>query len=164
MSMIPTEKYTEIISVLPILCVDVVIQNTQGEYLLVKRINEPKKGHWWPVGGRVLKGETIEQAVIRKIKEETDLNVKTIQPIGYFELMTDANPFHLPFQYHTVSIVFVAGIEDGQKVKLDKQSAEWKYTKQLPADFHIEPFSLQDLGTFSPNGSAMFDAGRKKEK
>ena len=164
MSMIPTEKYTEITSVLPILCVDVVIQNTQGKYLLVKRINEPKKGRWWPVGGRVLKGETIKQAVIRKIKEETNLNVKSVQPIGYFELMTDANPFDLPFQYHTVSIVFVAAIEDCQKVKLDKQSAEWKYTKQLPADFHIKPFSLQDLGTFSPNGPAMFYEGRGKEK
>lgn len=162
--MIPNEKYSEIISVLPILCVDVVIQNTQGEYLLVKRINEPKKGQWWPVGGRVLKGETIEQAVIRKIKEETDLNVKTIQPIGYFELTTDANPFHLPFQYHTVSIVFMAAIEDGQKVKLDKQSAEWKYAKQLPADFHIKPFNLQNLGKFSSNAPAISDERRKKEK
>lgn len=162
--MIPTEKYTEIISVLPILCVDVVIQNIQGEYLLVKRINEPKKGHWWPVGGRVLKGETIKEAVIRKIKEETSLNVKTVQPIGYFELITDANPFNLPFQYHTVSIVFVAAIEDHQKVKLDKQSAEWKYANQLPADFHIKPFNVQELGEFSPNAPAMSQEGKEKEK
>ena len=60
--MIPAEQYKEIIKVLPILCVDIVIKNNRGEYLLVKRAHEPLKGRWWVVGGRVHKGESIEQA------------------------------------------------------------------------------------------------------
>lgn len=43
MSLIPADEYARIIEVLPILCVDVIVQNSKGEYLLVKRANEPLK-------------------------------------------------------------------------------------------------------------------------
>jgi len=141
MSLIPREKYNEIIEVLPILCVDIFIQNSRGEYLLIKRANEPMKGRWWPIGGRVHKGETLEEAAIRKIIEETALQVKAVRPIGYFELITDETPFGLPFPYHAVGVVFSAFVDDHEPVKLDAQSTEWKYAKEIPADYHINPFT-----------------------
>jgi colanic acid biosynthesis protein WcaH len=160
MSLIPTEKYGEIITVLPILCVDVVIQNAKGEYLLVKRNNEPKKGHWWPVGGRVLKGETLEQAVIRKVKEETSLDVSAARVIGYFELITDANPLNQPVQYHTVSVVFSTVVDDHQQVRLDEQSMEWKYDQVLPVDFYINRAHLQEPGKLVPHTTTTFGEGK----
>ena len=60
MSLIALDKYTKIIEDLPIYCVDIIIKNDQEEYLLIKRNNEPKKGEWWVIGGRVLKGETTK--------------------------------------------------------------------------------------------------------
>jgi len=54
---------------MPILCVDVILRNRKGEYLLLKRLNEPKKGRWWPVGGRVSGGE-LTAAARRKVREE----------------------------------------------------------------------------------------------
>lgn len=63
MSMIPKKTYIQILKSLPILCVDIIARNAKGEYLLVKRANEPKKYRWWIVGGRVFKGESLEQAV-----------------------------------------------------------------------------------------------------
>lgn len=143
MRQIPFNKYTEIIEVLPIFCVDVVAQNARGEYLLIKRANEPKKDEWWVIGGRVLKGETLEDAAIRKVKEETSLQVRDIRPIGYFELLNGANPFGLSFEYHAVSIVFKAVIDGCQAVKLDNQSIGFKFTKELPADFYIKPFEVK---------------------
>ncbi len=162
MSLIPTEKYVEIIKALPILCVDVVIQNAQGEYLLVKRNNEPKKGHWWPVGGRVLKGETLEQAVIRKVSEETSLHVNNIKLIGYFELITDANPFNQPFRYHAVSVVFSVVVDDHQQVRLDEQSMEWKYDQQLPVDFYINQAYLREPEKFVPKAPTTFAEGKEQ--
>ena len=41
MRLIPIKEYSRIIEVLPILCVDVAVQNSKGEYLLVRRTNEP---------------------------------------------------------------------------------------------------------------------------
>ncbi len=140
MSLIPLDKYTGILEVLPVLCVDIVAQNAGGEYLLIKRANEPKKGVWWVIGGRVLKGETLEQSAARKVKEETGLQVKTMRPIGYFELVRGKNPFGLPFEYHTISIVFAADIDGNQPINLDNQSQGYKFSKDLPVDFNIVPF------------------------
>jgi len=141
MSVIPAEKLAEIIDVLPILCVDIVMQNAQGEYLLVKRINEPRKDQWWVIGGRVLKGETLEEAARRKVSEETALQVETMQPIGYYEAVAQANPFGLRFQYHAVSVVFMTVVDSFQAVRLDSQSAEWKFAKELPSDFRVRSFN-----------------------
>src|SRR3989338_2341217 len=140
MSLIPLDKYVDIVKDLPILCADIVLQNTRGEYLLIKRNNEPLKDEWWVIGGRVLKGETMEEAAIRKVKQETVLQIKNMRPIGSFELVNGTNPFGLPFKYHSVSIVFSAVIDSQQSIKLDDQSVEFKFAKELPADFIVQPF------------------------
>ena len=43
--MIPEKLYREIFSVLPILTVDIVIRSEAGQVSLVRRKNEPIKGH-----------------------------------------------------------------------------------------------------------------------
>jgi len=42
----------------------------EGRILLIKRLNEPKKGFWAIPGGHVDPGETPEIAVIRETEEE----------------------------------------------------------------------------------------------
>ncbi len=140
MSLIPLDKYTKIIEDLPIYCVDIIIKNDQEEYLLIKRNNEPKKGEWWVIGGRVLKGETTKDAAIRKVKQETGLQVRKMEPVGYFELVNGENPFGLPFKYHAVSVVYIAIIDDYQKIVLDDQSTGFKFAKELPKEFNIQTF------------------------
>ncbi len=138
--MIPAEQYQHIIKVLPILCVDVVIKDARGKYLLIKRANEPRQGQWWVIGGRLLKGETLEEAVVRKVREETSLNVETLHPIGYYEAVSQENPFGLAPRLHAVSVVFSTVVNDGQQIRLDDQSLDWKYSKELPVDFCFKPF------------------------
>ena len=135
MNFIPADDYTRIINVLPILCVDVVIQNPRDEYLLVKRASEPLKDQWWVVGGRVHKGETMEQAAIRKVKEEVSLDIKNLRLIGYYEEIFRENSFNLKSGLHTISIVFSTVVDESQQVKLDYQSTDWKYSNELPAEF-----------------------------
>ena len=137
---IPLEHYKEIVEVLPILCVDVIIKNHNGEYLLIKRANEPLKGQWWVIGGRVLKGESLEQAAKRKVKEEVGLEIDNVQSIGYYEDSLETNPFGSAIPLHSISIVFSTIIEDEKRVTLDYQSSDWKYSKELPTDFFIKPF------------------------
>jgi len=55
--MIQENLYKKILEYLPILCVDVIIKDLNGSILLIKRNNEPLKGEWWVIGGRVLHGE-----------------------------------------------------------------------------------------------------------
>ena len=138
--MIPVEQYKQILEVMPILCVDVVIKNSCGEYLLVKRANEPCKGQWWVVGGRVLKNETLEQAVLRKVKQEIGLTVQALDPLGYYEDRFEKNSIQLDSPLHAVSVVFSTVIDGEQVIKLDGQSHEWKFFKELPRAFRVKAF------------------------
>lgn len=140
MSFIPADEYARIIEALPILCVDVVVRNSMDEYLLVKRANEPLKDQWWVVGGRVLKGETLEQAAIRKVREEIGLKVNFVEPIGYYEDTAEMNSFGLSTPLHSVSVVFSTVVDKRQQVKLDYQSTDWKYSNELPTNFYIKTF------------------------
>ena len=129
------EQYQQVLERVPVLCVDGVIINGQGRFLLVKRRNAPRQDQWWVPGGRVLKGETLEEAFKRKMREELGIDVNVLMPIGYFEIRHDDDPRGGPDGVHQVSIVFAAVAASGE-VTLDDQSAEWGFFDRLP-----EPFS-----------------------
>jgi 8-oxo-dGTP diphosphatase len=50
--------------------------------LLIKRATVPFKGYWALPGGRVEAGETVEQTIVREVKEETGLTVTVVNKIG----------------------------------------------------------------------------------
>lgn len=47
-----------------------------GKVLLVKRAKEPLRGRWMVPGGTVERGETLEQALVREVREETGVLVQ----------------------------------------------------------------------------------------
>jgi len=141
--MIPNKMYNEILSNLPILCVDIIIMNNMGQYLLVKRANEPLKNEWWIVGGRVKKGETIKDAAIRKVWEELSLQINDLEPIGIYEGFFEKSNQNISGGVHTVSVVFVTKVHhESKQIDLDDQSLDWKYSNKLPPDFAYKPFSV----------------------
>lgn len=117
---------------MPILCVDMIV--TMGKtVLLVKRDNEPLKGEWWVPGGRVLKGETLTDAVHRKMKEEVGLEVDIHEFVGLYEGFFDKSAHGVPT--HTVSAVFVVR-PISTDVELDNQSSNYTWTSGgLPPKF-----------------------------
>ncbi len=133
--MIPRKKYSKILEILPILCVDIIIKNSDDQYLLIKRSNEPLKDEWWVIGGRVIKGETLEEAAQRKVKEEVGLVTSEYTLAGYYEDPNEKNPFGLLLPQHSVSIVFITTIDHKFSIKLDDQSSAWKLSKELPKFF-----------------------------
>jgi 8-oxo-dGTP diphosphatase len=60
------------------------------------------KGYWGPVGGGVEKGESVKNAVIREIKEETNMKVIKQRFIGYREIF---EPERIVCQVRAVCIV-----------------------------------------------------------
>ena len=61
-----------------------------GGVLLVKRAIEPSYGKWVFPGGYVDRGEGIEDAAIREVKEETGLDVRLTRLLGVYS--TAGNP------------------------------------------------------------------------
>lgn len=141
MKKIPTKTYKNIIKQIPILCVDIVLKH-RGEYLLVKRKNNPLKEEWWVPGGRIFIEEKAEEAVKRILKEELGIKAKILGSFGYFEIFFKGknNYFGLKEKTHFVSIVFLAE-PISLKVKLDGQSSDWKWADKLPKKFKINKFN-----------------------
>lgn len=55
--------------------------------LLVRRGHGPAAGDWSIPGGRVEGGETLAEALVREVAEETDLEVVAGELIGWSELI-----------------------------------------------------------------------------
>lgn len=116
--MIEQETYDLIRQHVPICCVDLIVK-IEGKVVLCLRRNEPAKGQWWLPGGRVLKGEELKDAAVRKAKEELGLDVVVTSFVGTYETMFPA--------IHTINTVFVVEpwpLE--QSIQLEDQHSKYR--------------------------------------
>ena len=58
-----------------------------GEILLIKRKYPPGIGKWALPGGHVEYGETVEQAALREVKEETKIDMKIERLLNVYSLI-----------------------------------------------------------------------------
>lgn len=61
-----------------------IIMYPSDKILLIKRSTPPFVGYWALPGGRAEPGETVEQTVVREVKEETGLIVNVIGKVGEY--------------------------------------------------------------------------------
>ena len=61
-----------------------VIPYPGNKILLIKRNTIPFKGYWALPGGRMDPGETVEQTIVREVKEETGLEVTIVRKVGEY--------------------------------------------------------------------------------
>lgn len=66
------------------MCVGAVVV-TDDELLVIRRGHGPAAGEWSVPGGRVEPGETLAEAVVREVAEETGLEAVCGSFIGYVE-------------------------------------------------------------------------------
>jgi len=93
-----------------------------GRLALVRRAHEPGAGRWSLPGGRVEAGETLYEAVVREVAEETGLAVAVDRFLGWVERIDPARG------HHFVILDFMALPEDPEPTLTpsdDVDRAEW---------------------------------------
>ena len=90
----------------PIPTVDAIIHR-YSSILLIKRRKDPYKNCFALPGGFVNEGETIEDAIIREVYEETSLDVHPIDILGVY-----SDPKRDP-RGHMMTVVFIVTILEG---------------------------------------------------
>lgn len=66
----------------------IAILEHQGEFLLVRRYNPPDAGLWGHAGGKVEWGESLAQAALRELYEETGLQAEAERLLAPLEVIT----------------------------------------------------------------------------
>ena len=67
----------------------VIIEN--GRALLIRRGSEPLKGQWSIPGGTLELGESLQEGVIRELREETGLDVRVLELLEVFDRIFPEN-------------------------------------------------------------------------
>lgn len=104
----------------------------QDRVLLVRRGREPGLGQWSIPGGVVNTGETLKEAVVREVFEETHLEVEVLALAKVLERI-----FRDPegrVAYHYVLVDFLCRCRGGElKSDSDAQDARFVPLKDLPS-------------------------------
>jgi 8-oxo-dGTP diphosphatase len=98
--------------------IDAIIEDNEGNIVLIKRKYPPFQGFYALPGGFVEKGEKPKQSLLREIREETNLSVKTIEKIGIFD-------------------------EEGRDPRGNIHSTAYKCTVEDTKDLHSEDDSIE---------------------
>ena len=87
----------------PEVCVGIVVVDAE-RLLLVRRGHGPAAGEWSVPGGRVEAGETLAEAVVRELREETGLEGVCGELVGWVERMDDDHHFVILDFFATVLV------------------------------------------------------------
>ncbi len=130
--------FKTVIASTPLISIDLVVQNTKGEYLLGYRNNRPAQGFWFVPGGRILKNETMDDAFIRLCKNELGASLTRQQAkfIGPFEHFYPDYVFGEDVTTHYVVLGYALTIDiDLASLPQDQHNQyRWANKAQLLAD------------------------------
>ena len=113
----------------PLLGVGAVIVDN-GRILLARRTNPPMQGEWSIPGGLVESGETIKEAVIREVREETGLEIEPVQLVEVFERVLRDKEARV--QYHFVLIDYLCRLLSGEaRAGSDVSDLVWATADEL---------------------------------
>ena len=127
--------------------------NGQSEVLLAKRTDN---GLWCIPGGHVDLRETLPNACLRELREETGLEAEVVKLVGVYS--DPQNSLHIAQgpEWHTIRVSFLCKITGGT-IRPSEETSEIKYFKvnQLPSLITDHVRRIQDA--VANSSEAKFD-------
>src|SRR4051812_34704120 len=87
------DEFLAVVERAPLVSIDLIVRNSEGQVLLGFRKNQPGKNSWFVPGGRIRKYESID-AAFRRISEEELMHVQSIEDarfLGIFQHLYPTN-------------------------------------------------------------------------
>jgi 8-oxo-dGTP diphosphatase len=102
-----------------------------GKVFLAKRAKGELAGYWEFPGGKIEKGETSKEAIIREIKEELGIDIIPVQVVGTFQHEYD---------FAVIKMTLIeCKIADDVQIILDGSHSEYTWTDLKNHRFHLTP-------------------------
>ncbi|WP_019612435.1 GDP-mannose mannosyl hydrolase [Thioalkalivibrio sp. AKL7] len=98
--------FRDVLGAAPLVSIDLVIGNADGELLLGLRNNRPAQGLWFVPGGRVQRGESLDAAFARVSREELGLAISRGEArlLGAYDHLYDDDVFGAGIGTHYVAL------------------------------------------------------------
>ena len=125
----------------PLVAIDLIVRDAAGRVLLGMRRNEPAKGYWFVPGGRILKGETLDEAFARIGRKELGADIRRADAtyLGVYEHIYDVNVDNADFGTHYVVQGYVLTLPGFDAAVFAGQHEEsgWFTVEELMADERV---------------------------
>ena len=97
-----------------------IIEFPNNKVLLIKRGTPVFRGYWALPGGKVEDGETVEEAMVREVREETGLAVEIVKKIGEYHETGVNNGIEYDYYPTCFLVKVVEGKIERQKREIEK--------------------------------------------
>ncbi len=111
-----------------------------GRVLLIRRGKPPLLRQWTIPGGTVELGETLQEAVVREMREETALEVQPLDVLTIFDRIEREGD---EVRYHFVIVDFLCRASGGEaRAGSDALEVAWVGPEELAA-YHLQGKALE---------------------
>ena len=127
--MLDSKNFKIIIENAPLVSIDLCII-CDSQVLLGKRNNEPLRGVWFTPGGRILKNEAWQDALLRIAEVElglTDIAVEDFSLMGMWDHFYSNSALDQNTSTHYVNLPHYAEFKSKPQIALDDQHGEFEW-------------------------------------
>ena len=147
-------SFLDVIDRTPLVSIDLVVADREKRILCGWRVNEPARGFWFVPGGRILKGEMLDEAFGRIATAELgngDWRRSESRLLGVFEHLYETNFASVPgIGTHYVVLAYRIDVDIRPTPPAEQHS---KYAWLAESDAWTDRFQ----SSLHPNTAAYFD-------
>lgn len=139
------EIFSSVVEHTPLVSIELMVRNQNGQVLLGQRVNEPACGYWFVPGGRIHKDETLDDAFTRTVKSEIGLDVKRSDSRfhGLFEHFYDNNVFSDEFSTHYVALAHEFTIDKEIQTNNQHSTYKWFEVEELLTSDNVHKYTKE---------------------
>lgn len=162
------ELFRTVVAAAPLVAIDLLLRDGQGRVLLGRRRNRPAQGCWFAPGGRIRKGERLDEAFARIAREELGLALRRQEArlLGVDEHFYEDSVFGPAGQGPTTHyVVLVHGLDwpggdvPGAAAPGQHDALRWWPAEALAADPGVHPHTQAYARLLTPGAWPILKQG-----